>query len=395
MARLAKEAISKLLDDKPLADMIGQRVRLSRPNGKGVCAGPCLCDPKKGKAPLWVSTVTHRWGCLKGDCGGDTFDFLREHEGLDFRAAVERLGGGAVETDPHVLAEAATERARRADERAKREAALDEDERRRAFALWERGLLAEGSLVALYFAHRGLSLPATPSLRYSPEEAYWWTEGDKPVPIHTGPCMLAAIQGPGGKFLGLHRTWLDPRLGTDLMPPWGDGEGFASGKAQIVGPDGQPVQNSKKMRGGKKGGAIRLTRPPAEGETAPLLMGEGIETTRTVLEAMERTGRTGWQAWATGDLGNIAGGALGVSTPHPTKPGKRVPSPEPDLKDPGTLPPPWASRVVLLGDGDSDPLVTGALLERGRARYAAAGVPTVICWSAAGEDFNSMLRRAA
>lgn len=397
MARLDKDAIADLLDKNPLADIIGRKVKLGRPNGKGVCDGPCLCEPQKGKSPLWV-TPSHRWGCFKNTaCGGDTFDYLRVHEGLEFRAAIERLGGAeTVEADPTEVAEARALREEEAAARRRREAALAEDERRRAFAIWETGTSPEGTLVAAYFAHRRLTLPDTPSLRFAPDEVYWWTAGEKPQAIYSGPCMLAAIQGPDGRFAAVHRTWLDPRLGTPAMPPWGIGDGFASGKAQILAPDGSPAGNVKKMRGTKKGGAIRLTRPPPAGVKAPLLVGEGIETARTVHQSVEmHQPGLGWQAHVATDLGNIAGGAVGVSTPHPDRPGRRVPSPEPDLSDPGYMPPEWASFIVLLGDGDSDPLVTGALLERGRRRYEAAGFPAFIAMSAAGEDFNSMLMKRA
>ena len=259
MARLDKDAIADLLDKNPLADIIGKKVKLGRPNGKGVCDGPCLCEPQKGKSPLWV-TPSHRWGCFKNSaCGGDTFDYLRVHEGLEFRAAIERLGGAeTVEADPTAVAEARAQREEDAAARRRREASLAEDERRRAFAIWETGASPEGSLVADYFAHRGLTLPDTPSLRFAPDEVYWWTAGEKPLAIYSGPCMLGAIQGRDDRFAAVHRTWLDPRLGTDAMPPWGLGEGMASGKAQILAPDGSPAGNVKKMRGTKKGGAIRL-----------------------------------------------------------------------------------------------------------------------------------------
>ncbi len=56
------------------------------------------------------------------------------------------------------------------------------------------------------------------------------------------------------------------------------------------------------------------------------------------------------------------------------------------------MPPDWAESVILLGDGDSDPHVTRALLERGKRRFEAAGVPTVTRFAEPGRDFNDMAR---
>lgn len=390
MSRLDRAVIEEFIASNPLDAIIERRCRLGAANGKGVRAGPCLCEPTKGKTPLWVNTQTNRFGCLKGDCKGDIFSYFQQFEGHDFRQTLALLGGEEVASDPDALAARQAEREKEAAARARRRAALDEEERRKAFEIWERGRPAAGTLVEAYWTHRRLQLTDTPALRFSAEETYWFTEGDKPDPIYVGPCMLAAIQAGDGRFLGVHRTWLDPRLGTAAMPPFGE----ASGKADIRTPAGEPAGNTKKMRGLKKGGAIRLTRPPAEGR-AILVMGEGIETTATVYRALcshGRAGPGGYQAWAAGDLGNIAGGALGLSSPHPEKANRSVPSAEPDLKDPGVMPPDWAESVILLGDGDSDPHVTRALLERGKRRFEAAGVPTVTRFAEPGRDFNDMAR---
>lgn len=392
MTRLDRAVIDEFLEKNPLDGIVEARVRLGRPNAKGIREGQCPCDPAKGKTPFWVNPATHRWGCLKGGCQGDTFDWLQKFHGLDFKAALAHLGGGDVEADPEVLAAQAAKRAKDREERERQRAALEEKERRRAFEIWERGGPAAGTLVEAYLAHRGLALPDTAALRFTADEPYWFVpdrDEEPPQVIHVGPCMLAAIQGPDGKFLGVHRTWLDARLGTPAMPA------KASGKAEIVMPDGTPAENRKKMRGLKKTGAIRLTRPPEGDARAVLIIGEGIETTLSVLAALRAHGRHGaYQAWAAGDLGNIGGGSLGLSTPHPDKPGRTVPSPEPDPKDPGLMPAPWASMVMLLGDGDSDPHVTRAQLERGKARYEAAGFPTVIRFAPEGCDFNDMARVA-
>ena len=202
--------------------------------------------------------------------------------------------------------------------------------------------------------------------------------------------MVAAIVGPDRRFMGAHRTWLDPRLASGELP-----EG-ASGKAVITSPDGDALP-AKKMRGLKRGGAIRLNDPHYDCRRIVLLVGEGIETTATALQACRRHGAEGccYVGWAAGDLGNISGGALGPSTPHPGRPGLWIPSDEPNPDAPGLMPPEWADLVVLLGDGDSDSLVTRARLECGRRRYEAAGFRTVIAMAPDGADFNDLARREA
>lgn len=390
MTRLDRDELAAIKAANPLDEMVGARTRLGRPNSRGIREGQCICKPVRGKRPLWVNARTQTWGCLaRGSvCGGDCFSFLEQFDGLDFSAALRSMAGAEVVRDPEAARRMEAERQRRAAEQDARAAALAEDERARAFAAWKAGGAIHGTSVDLYFAHRGLEPPRTKALRYSPDEPYWHApdaEGARPQVIHRGPCMLAAIQAPDGRFLGLHRTWLDPRLGSGAMPR------DASGKAQIRSPDGAPLP-AKKMRGSKQGGAIRL-HDGAPGAT--LLAGEGIETVETVFQALRRHGAGAYGAWAAGDLGNLAGRALGLSVPHPEKPGRLIPSDEPDMDAPGLTPPPWAARAILLGDGDSDPLMTRARLRCARTRWERAAVPTEIRMAPDGRDFNDLARESA
>jgi hypothetical protein len=161
----------------------------------------------------------------------------------------------------------------------------------------------------------------------------------------------------------------------------------ANGKAKFTAPDGEPLP-AKKIRGLCMGGAIRLTEP------APVLViGEGIETTLTVLQALRERGRNpgDYAAWCAVSLGNIAGGHLGPSERHPDGAGW-VPSGIPDPDRPALMPPDWAGRVILLGDGDSEPLATRAQLECARGRWEKAGVPTEIRFAPQGCDFNDLVR---
>ena len=278
---------------------------------------------------------------------------------------------------------------REARERKRDERAEAASGRAKAHQTWQRASRTPGTLVDDYFRWRGLEPLTTRSIRFSADELYFLAGETGAINVWRGPCMIAAIVGPDRRFMGVHRTWLNPRLAAGGLP---DG---ASGKAVIIGPDGDALP-AKKMRGLKRGGAIRLNDPRYDCDRV-LLVGEGIETTATALQACQRHGAAGccYVGWAAGDLGNISGGARGPSTPHPDKPGRWIPSDEPNPDAPGLMPPEWADLVVLLGDGDSDPLVTGARLECARRRYEAAGFRTVIAMAPEGTDFNDLAKEAA
>ena len=385
--RLSPHELAALKAEHPVEALIQSRIRLGRPNARGIRPGPCLCEPVRGKSPLWVDTARQTWGCLRGHgCGGDIFGYLHQFEGLDFPAAIRRLGGQPISAQARTV-DPREEHARKRLERAK----LERD-RRQAFEIWRRAGPAHGTIVDNYFQFRGLEPPATRSIRFSSAEPYYAPTGAgaNPTVVWSGPAMVAAIVGPDRRFMGVHRTWLDPRLASGGLP-----EG-ASGKATILSPDGEPLP-AKKMRGWKRGGAIRLNDPRYDCGRIVLLIGEGVETTATALQACQHHGAPGdcYVAWAAGDLGNISGGGLGPSAPHPDKPGRWIPSSDPDPDAPGLMPPEWADLVVLLGDGDSDELVTGARLECARRRYEGAGFKTAIAMAPAGCDFNDLARRAA
>jgi hypothetical protein len=188
--------------------------------------------------------------------------------------------------------------------------------------------------------------------------------------VHRGPALLAAMQGPDGRFLGCHRTWID------LARP--------KGKPALVHPEtGRPLPG-KKMLGAKKGGAIRLRGPGAGCGT--LVMGEGIETTATALAADVFAGAA---YWAGVDLGNMAGQmrrVIGVRT-----------SGLPDMADTEAfVPPPWVTRLVFIQDGDSDPAATAAKLRSGliRAQLLRPGLVAQIVHAGAGVDLNDVLMGA-
>lgn len=197
--------------------------------------------------------------------------------------------------------------------------------------------------------------------------------------------MCGAFIRPDGTFGGLHLTWLTK----DDVPA----------KAEIVDPAEGEVLNSKKMRGSKTGAYISITTTALHPKR--LVIGEGIETVLAVWTAHQLASRPiGDTAfWAAGDLGNLAGRATGT-IPHPMlkRPNGRamtVPDRFPDPDDRGLSIPESVDELILLGDGDSEPLLTKCAMERAARRYSKPGRIVRIAFAPAENDFNNVLQQVA
>ncbi|MGD5712569.1 hypothetical protein QUT19_22805, partial [Xanthomonas citri pv. citri] len=110
-----------------------------------------------------------------------------------------------------------------------------------------------------------------------------------------------------------------------------------------------------------------------------LFLGVGIETVDSVFTAFMRAqrGASDDEFWAAGDLGNLAGRA-DKTVNHPTlkRPNgqpQKVPHRFPDTEDPGLSIPDSVEEMILLGDGDSEKVLTENAMERAARRYARAG----------------------
>lgn len=125
-----------------------------------------------------------------------------------------------------------------------------------------------GTPVEVYLAGRGIVLRelgrAPGALRFNP--SVWCGEVQRPL-----PAMIAAICGPSGKLVAVHRTWLGQAPGGQWV------------KADL--------QNAKKVLGSFAGGCVRLWRG-ASGKAlgvAPdddvTVIAEGIETALSVAVA--------------------------------------------------------------------------------------------------------------
>jgi len=391
MTRFSKSDLDEIRARNPIADVAGQYVQLRRAGARLV--GPCpMCGGKKSSQRFEVFTDSESWACAVCADGGDVIRLVEKAEGVDFLAAIERLGGRRA-IDPAQAERLFQEREKK---RLAREATSEkyrEKERKRLYETWKAALPISCSHAERYLVGRGLQLPQSCiGLRYLPSAPYFnGQEIDergykRPKVVHSGPAMVAAFIRSDGHFGGLHFTWLEADMAS---PPR---------KAEIIDPDSGEILPAKKMRGSKSGAhiAIAMVDHPKR-----LVIGEGIETVLSVWTAMNQAGRNldGMAFWAAGDLGNMAGRAIAAVT-HPTakRPNGRplsVPGPDPDPDDPGLAIPDSVCELVLLGDGDSDAVLTRFAMTRAARRYARPGRTIRIAFAPEGQDFNDVLQGEA
>lgn len=368
--------------------------------------GPCpLCGGHDGFS---INPRKGVFNCRRGGVGGDAIALVQHLDGCEFVVACEILTGRpppgreAGETAEARAARMAALDARRA-EQAKAEAVREDEtntfrakELERCRELWRAGVALPGTPAEAYLQRRGLTAPEGAWLLCALDHPYWENVADRRggkawKVLHRGPALLAPVIGPGGRFAGLHATWID------LARP--------SGKVELFHPDTGELLPAKKVRGSAKGGHIPLVRHPAP---TILFLGEGIETVLSVWRALVAAGdpRVAEAAfWSGYSLGNIGGRAAG-SVPHPSevtvdtlgrRRARRVPGPVPDLAAPSIPVPVTLRQAWELGDSDSDRTLTENALARGaaRIRHQVPDCTVRVAWAPAGKDFNDVLRRAA
>lgn len=383
-------------------------------------AGPCPnCG---GRDRFSVHHVKRKFNCRGcGVKGADALALALVGQHVSFAEACEDLSG---EPRPaRVNAETAEEKAARAARRREADLRQAEEARKREVdaenyrareraaccRIWEVGRAPTAVGLGRYFDARRIILPASALIREADDVAFYHGEEidergfSRPRVIHRGPAMLAQMLDNDGEFVGLHITY--------LRADW-------SGKADIFDPETSEALPPKKMRGSKKGSHIVLRQPDVAARTAccaaavRMFMGEGLETVAAVGTALKRAGRLAAldHFWGSGDLGNLGGPAAGTIA-HPvlkTAKGRaqRLPGPVPDFSEKGILIPPHVTHLVLLGDGDSERVLTETTLERARRRYRAdrerlreadPSIPPLtigIALAPVGSDFNDMLRVA-
>src|SRR3546814_9095303 len=121
------------------------------------------------------------------------------------------------------------------------------------------------------------------------------------------------------------------------------------------------------MAGRFWGGARR--RAPA---SPRLALCEGIETGLSVASAVPDL-----PIWAAGSLGNLAGAGRGPGKPHPEKPGKRIPSPVPDMKRRAIVLPRDIREALLIRDAHGDHFIGPALSTRASVGLRPGGPPVL------------------
>lgn len=135
-----------------------------------------------------------RWADFATGEGGDLLDLIEAVLNLDTAGAIgwakNWLG---IDNGPTPRPRPAPKSERHDENTAKRTEA--------ALAIWSASRPAPGTPVESYLQHRSITIPVPPTLRYNPGVKY----------AQSGlymPCMVAAIQAPGRRISGIHRTYI-------------------------------------------------------------------------------------------------------------------------------------------------------------------------------------------
>jgi hypothetical protein len=348
----------------------------------------------KGRSPLkaertpsfTVDATKQLWFCFASNQGGDVIDLVAACENISVGEAIRRLKESAgLEQNPELVAK------RAAEQRQRELKALEAEEREgrrnlaRAADIWKHAHRAEGSVVETYLAMRGIDLWALErvhgwrvpqTLRFAEGLQYWDSEAK--APCHRGPAMVGYVcvspEAERNALTGIHRTWLAPA---------------GTGKAELPKDSSGNARKAKLTLGKVWGSGGWL-----EHRSDDVIVGEGYETTLSVLSVLAKAGRRVGAVSAC-NLGNLAGGGLGRGEPHPTIPGVLLPSLIPDPAKPGLVLPSYVKTVTVLADADgADPLATACLVKRAAAKFRQRGHKVRIAWPAKGKDFNDMVQRA-
>lgn len=369
---------------------------------------PQPCPACGGKDTFAFNTQKNKWNCRQGGIGGNDAIGMAAHvHGLNIRnreglleACSILLGQPIPEDFERESDEDRASRIERLEEQRKRNAELQDEqaksqadyreiERNKARGIYTRAIPLHSTGVPFgrnYLMARGACAPESDWLRVSQNVPYWHG-GDM---LHEGPAMVAPIVGPDLGVIGCHITWID----LDNRPKC---------RPDIVDQELGELLPTKKMRGSKKGGLIPLAGHPS---MERWVGGEGIENTLAVARAENLRADTFY--FAAGDLGNLSGPADPASRfAHPTLKKEDArgrlrtvmvqgPVPRPDQGPDDAF---WVGdhvgEIVLLGDGDSERVMTSAAMARAKARIAKPGRRIAIAWPPAGTDFSEMMAGAA
>jgi hypothetical protein len=381
--RIDFDAIKRAVPVERAAEAFVPGLKFRRQGGDLVALSPL----KTERTPSFrINVRKGQWFCFATNQGGDVIRLVEKILNVSpvdaARAIADRCMAGGV---PTLAVEDGAARAKREAEReAERQRQAAEDQMRaedrigHARAIWTDTRPAAGTLVETYLAARGIDLDALaavygwrvpPNLRFHPRCTVGPRENR-----HIGPAMVAVMVDERGRFRGIHRTFLTK-----------DGAAKAG------------IESSKAMLGVAWGAATPVTplmHVAADRLSPDALIGEGFETTLTVVAALAREGRA-VQAYVGLSLGNICGAGLGDGRPHPAKRGQKLPATTPDPDRPGMILPAHIRRVTILEDADGkDPLAFAAHMTRAAAKFTRLGLSVRTATPPRGLDFNDMARVA-
>lgn len=364
-------------DPRDVAERLG--IPLKKSGGDWVASCP-VCGGKDRNEFIVTpgnANPAERWLCRKANEGGDVIAMHMHVTGSDFIGACEEITGepppngeAGRRSDPEAIRE---RRQERADDQARRDAEQAQKDHQRvikAADLWTMRKPIRKSWAARYLSARGIELRVDEEndlgFAVIPYYGYQTRDDDEAVLFGEFPAMLAAIRDTAGELIAVHRTYLDPKEPRKYRPP------------------GDPARNkAKKIVGRAGGGFIRL------GPVGDMLaVGEGIETT-LAWRRLERAGEDVTIAAAV-SIGNLAGSAMG-SIAHPKLHDRQIPNGIPDLDRPGVVWPDAVKEVILLGDGDSDPEWTRAVMLTAARRFRAGGLGVLVDFAPPGHDWNDVL----
>jgi phage/plasmid primase-like uncharacterized protein len=197
--------LEELKARNPLAEVAARYTALHRVGARLGGACPiCGGNPRKGRFEI-IDDAT--WVCAVCQDGGDVIRLVERVESVDFKTAVERLGGGAT-LNPEWAAELAADQAKRRAASEKAENERRETERQRLYETWrKKALPIDGSIVQDYLKGRGLEVPlGYNTLRIIHKMSYYVTDGkgSRPRKVYNGPAMVAAFTRRDGK--GMRRA---------------------------------------------------------------------------------------------------------------------------------------------------------------------------------------------
>jgi hypothetical protein len=371
----------------------GSIARLRRAGAEWI--GPCpVCG---GKDRFGLNESKQLFNC-RGGQGGDPLGLVMHLTGLGFIEACELVLGQdrpglddesrAGRDEERRAAEARIAEQQRiaaveAEKRAAESNYFREREWDRCVADWNEAGRFGGSEAEAYLQARRLPMPDPAFVRCHPDLKYWSKVGERQQLLHRGPAMLVLFVVPGAERyqpIGMHRTWIDLAAAPKFRP-------------SIVDPASGEALASKKMRGSKMGGFLPLLGRLSTAHR--MVAGEGIET--VLGYAAEEGFPAGTFYCAAGDLGNLCGKAdkdSRLRVPGAVKRDKRgrttavkVPGDVPDWNSACLPVPDHIDELLLLGDGDSEPVMTRAAMKRGVARHSRDGRKVEYHMAPAGLDW--------